>query len=180
MLRRRLAAFTVAVLTVYLLAMTGCGSKEPPEAGRYYDEGRGISIRFPEGWEIIEEEDVDAVTAVAPFEGEQDMLRESISVSVEEVDDEMTVDQFSNHVNAVTAAECADYRVEQTGSITIDGVPANWIIFSYTEPHGTIMTLGYSLVKGGRGCLVTCNAEPNTYPRYAPIFEESANSLRVE
>jgi len=131
MLRRPLAAFTVAVLTVSLLAVTGCGSKEPLEPGRYYDEGRGISIKFPPGWEVIEEEDVDAVSAVCPFESDEDMLQESISVSVEDLDDEMTVDEFSNHVNAVTAAECTDYKVELSGSATVADLPANWIIFSY-------------------------------------------------
>ena len=180
MLRRRLVPFTVAVLTVSLLVVIGCGSKEPPEPGRYYDEGRGISIRFPEGWDIVEEEDVDAVSAVGPFESDEDMLQESISVSVEDLDDEMTVDEFSSYVNAVTAAECADYHVELSGSATIADLPANWIIFSYKEHEGTIMTLGYSLVKGKRGYLITCNAEPHNYASYSSIFATAAESLRIE
>jgi len=180
MLRRPLAAFAVAVLTVSLLVVVGCGSKEPPEPGRYYDEDRGISIRFPGGWEVIEEEDGDAVSAVAPFESEQDMLQESISVSVEDLDDEMTVDEFSKRVNVITAAECVDYHMELSGSATIADLPANWIIFSYKESEGTIMTLGYSLVKGKRGYLITCNAEPHTYAAYSSIFATAAESLRIE
>ena len=108
------------------------------------------------------------------------MLRESISVSVEDLDDEMTVDEFSSYVNAVTASECADYHLELSGSATIADLPTNWIIFSYKGEEGTMMTLGYSLVDGKRGYLVTCNAEPHTYAAYSSIFATAAESLKIE
>ena len=178
--KKHLQWLALAALLLVTFAASGCGKKAPTEPGRYYDEERGISIKFPPGWEIIEEEETDAVTAICPFEDDDDMLQESVSVGVQDLPNGMELNEFSSEALAATAAECVDYEVEETGSTTVADLPATWTLFSYREPQGTITCLGYCLVKGRKGYLITCNAEPHTYPRYFPIFQEAASSLRIE
>jgi len=42
------------------------------------------------------------------------------------------------------------------------------------------MTLGYCLVKGKRGYIITCNSEPHNYAAYSTTFATVAESLRIE
>ena len=177
---RRLLWVCLGALMLWPLAVTGCGSKAPREPGRYYDGKRGISIRFPGGWEVMERDDVDAVSAAAPFESDLDMLREAISISVQDLPSQMPLEEFSEVLLEGAREDTLEFTEQAHGEATIDGAAATWTAFTFTDEDGTWTILGYALVREGNGYMITCLCEPHTYAQYLPIFEESVMSLRFE
>lgn len=170
-----------AILALLLVAfiLTGCGGG-PKEPGRYYADDFDFSIKFPEGWEVVMEDDGVTLSAVSPLDSEDDMLYETVSVSVENMFVAVDLDEYFEAVNRVSQAELRWFELEDVQDIRLGNSPAKKAVFSYVEQGETIRSLGYCLVKGRTAYLITCVSDEYSYPAYAAEFAASAESFRFE
>jgi hypothetical protein len=186
MIQTRSFAFILLALVVFLTG--GCGKESAPaptpesapEPGRYYDEARGFSIKFPEGWRVQEENGGVTIAALCPLEDDNDIFYECVSVTVEELPYEMTVDEvFASTMNGIDAAY-GGVHVDATGDLSINGIPSKWVFFSYKMEEGTVQAMEYDLTNGRRAYYITCDSELISYASYADILQNSAKTFRFE
>ena len=172
--------YSTAILALLVAAiLTGCGGG-PKEPGRFYANDFDFSIKFPEGWEVIREDDGITISAVSPLDNEDDMLYETISVSVENMFVAVDLNEYFEAINRVSQAELYLFELEQVDDIMLGNTSAKKAVFSYVEQGETIRSMGYCVVKGRTAYLITCISDEYSYPAYAGEFAAAAESFRFE
>ncbi|UCG61366.1 MAG: hypothetical protein JSV52_13755 [Candidatus Zixiibacteriota bacterium] len=175
---RNICCVLVVILAVVILSMGGCGggSKEP---GRYYADELDFSIKFPEGWEIQVENYGYTVSAYSPLDSDDDMLYETISVSVENLMVSVDLDEYFDAVNRTSQSQLAYFELESAETVTIGDIRAKRAVFSYVNQGETVRSVGYCIVKGRRAYLITCISDDYSYDNYAQEFASAAESFRA-
>ena len=179
MIRIQVTTIAAFVGLVIVMVIGGCGS-EPKDPTRFYADDFDYSIKFPEGWEIEIEEDGAVVSGVSPLDSEDDMLYETVSVSVEEMMFSINLDEYFNAIQKSARSDFAWFDVELVEDVTIGGNKAKRTIFTWEDQGETVVTLGYCLVKGNKAYLITCISTDYDYDYYAADFEGAAESFRFE
>jgi hypothetical protein len=169
-----------AMLVIFGFGIGGCAAKSPPEPGRYYDEARGFSIKFPAGWKIQEEIGGATIAALSPLENDDDMFYECVSVTVEDLPHEISLDELFEGNKEAILRDFADVQIDGTGKVAVADRKAKWIYFGYQMEEGTVQALEYCLVKDRRGYFIMCDSETHKYAAYSSILEEAAKSFRFE
>jgi hypothetical protein len=160
----------------------GCSGKSAAEPGRYYDRDRQFSIKFPEEWMIREGdgEEWPKVEAVSPWEDDYDEFSEYVTVDVEELPDASDLDTYFAETVRWQTDETPSYNERSRGDTEIDEVAAKWIAFDFESEGGIITVVGYSLVKGDTGYLISCVAQATKFESYKSQFDRIVNSFRLE
>jgi hypothetical protein len=168
------------ILTVCLLST--CSGETIRIPGRYYHDELKFSIEMPDDWEIREGDGVESslVEAVSPWEDDEDAFSEYIGVDVEELPGKIELDELFDSMREEQAREFSYFKELDRGDITIDRQDAKYLFFEFEIPEGRNRAISYTLVKGGKGFLISCVAEASKYDRYADAFETAAVSFRFE
>lgn len=175
---RKICGVLVVILAVVMLSMGGCGggSKEP---GRYYADELDFSIKFPEGWEIQVEDYGYTVSAYSPLDSEDDILYETISVSVEDLMVNVDLDEYFDAVNRTSQSQLAYFDLESTETVMLGNVRAKKAVFSYYDQGEMVRSVGYCIIKGRKAYLITCISDDYSYDSYAQEFASAAESFRT-
>jgi len=145
---------------------------------RYYDKGRGFSIRFPVGWGVKEIND-STIDARSPLSDSKDTYRELIAIDYFDLTPSESLDkEFENAL--------AEFRREGTakilgfGQLSIDNEKAKWLIVQWQDQGQNMKLILYMSVKRNRLYTITCAAKADTFLKYKPIFEKAVESFRFE
>jgi hypothetical protein len=162
--------------------LVGCSGKSAPEPGRYYDRDRQFSIKFPDEWMIREGdgEEWPKVEAVSPWENDYDEFSEHVTVDVEYLPVDTDLDTYFEETVEWQIDDTPGYRERGRGDAEIDDVPAKWVTFDFESEGGTVTVMGYSLLEGKTGYLISCVAQAAKFSSYKREFEDIVKSFRVE
>ena len=163
------------IIIAILLGICACESGSSKETGKYHNKEEGFYISFPDGWKV--EREGNTVTAFSPYTSDTDMFCEAISISTDNSYD-YGIDEYFEYSIAVMRREVNNFKEEERGETTIDNIKAKWIVFTYTMPEGAVKVLGYSLIRGDKAYIITCDAEPHKFSAYRKIFEDTVKSLK--
>ncbi|MCK4420547.1 hypothetical protein KAW48_02025 [candidate division WOR-3 bacterium] len=180
---KRISTITLFIaLVIFGFIVNGCGTKSPPEPGRYYNKGKGFSIKFPGEWEIKEGpgQEEPAVEATSPWENEADMFSEFIAIYVDELPGTTSLKDYFNELNFNTENDLAHYQEKERGNISIDNTDTKWIIFTYTLAEGAMQSISYLLIKDNKAYMISCNSEPEKFDMYRSKFKEAVQTFRFE
>ena len=126
------------------------------------------------------EEDGAVVSGVSPLDSEDDMLYETVSVSVEELMFAVNLDEYFKAVQRTVQSDFVWFDEELVEDVMIGDTRAKRTIFTFEDQGETVVTLGYCFVKGNKAYLITCISDDYSYDSYAADFESSAQSFRFE
>ncbi len=170
-----------------ILAVLGCiclifSCSKKREAGRYYSDESGFSIIFPEEWEITEGdgETTPIVEAVSPWEGDSDRFSEYVSVDIDDLSVKMDLEDYFVEVRQANSEDYPNYEEHDIGETEINNQDAMWTRFDVGSPEGVMSALGFVMIKGKRGYLISCVAEDARYDSYRETFENIVHSFRLE
>jgi hypothetical protein len=160
----------------------GCSPKSEAEPGRYYDRDCQFSIWFPEEWMIREGdgENWPKVEAVSPWEDDYDEFSEYVAVDVEGLLEAADLADYFEETVKMQAVETPSYEEQGRGEAKIGDIDARWVEFGFESEGGMVVVLGYNLVKGTTGYLISCVAEEGKFSSYRSQFEEIVTSFRFE
>ncbi|MFH2139103.1 MAG: hypothetical protein ABII88_11455 [Candidatus Omnitrophota bacterium] len=176
---RRIALFILAVMfCVPLLGLNGCTKKEK-DPDRFYSSIYGFSIKFPQGWQTTQDKDT-VVSALSPFEDDQDILQEAVGVIAQNHYLPILLDDWFASVRSEARETILRYREIETGQMVIGDINLKWIKRSYFDDIGEIVDKSYCFVKGNRGYIISCNSQPDKFSKYEKLFEESVKTFRFE
>jgi hypothetical protein len=164
------------------LTIAGCTSDDAPEAGRYHNDDMGFSIEFHQGWEIIEGDGYEyaLVEAVSPWEGDDDEFAEHVSVDAEDLPGHIDLATYHAEILEEQARVIPGFHIEEEGRVTLDAVPAEYVVFNFESEGYPMTAIGYTLVKNGRGYLIAGLAQAHKFVLYRDVFQKTAASFRTD
>lgn len=182
MFLKRPADLFVLLLLAVGLGLVTCSHEAAIDPDRYYDKANGFSIKYPEAWSVCEghAEDDPMVEGLSPWEDDYDEFAEHMTVDVELIEAGTSLDSYSEETIEAQMAEIPGFEVTERGRATLDGEDAVWIVFDFESEGGMVTVLGYSLVKGERGYLISGVAQSSKFSSYRNRFEQIAESFRFE
>ena len=117
---KRVSVFFLVVLISGLI--TGCDS-EPKEPGRYYNNSKGFSIKFPDGWSDKKPEAGILVQVSNPE------ISAQIGVQVQEIPEEKTLDDAFKFM--LTMMQRQGGQIISQGEADISGNNSRWFTCRY-------------------------------------------------
>jgi hypothetical protein len=173
------------VLLVFLLfALNGCKSSYSSyrEPGRYYDDKSEFSVKFPEGWKLDEKRDHEGlvITALSGHENDEDFVNESIMIDVRYLWNKPPLEDWFKELDSASKSLFYSYKVKERGDITVGGREGKWLVFTYKQDGADLINMSFIMVNGRYGYLISCHTDSHKFEEYRSLFEEVANSFRIE
>lgn len=180
---RRITLLSRMILTfIFIFVYSACSRHHCTEPGCYHNKEKGFLITFPKEWNIEEGdgETEPIVEAVSPWEDDEDRFSEYVSVDIEELAEKMSLEDYFLQLRKEQSLDFPYFEEHDRGDVAINNRDAKWILFDVGSSEGIVRVLGFVLIKGKRGYLISCVAEGSKYDSYAETFEEIAYSFRLE
>ncbi|MBI5641679.1 MAG: hypothetical protein HZA17_14770 [Nitrospirae bacterium] len=122
---KRVSVFCFAALISCLLI--GCES-QPKEPGRYYNKGKGFSIKFPDGWERVKTPPMGI-----EIQFTNPASTEIISVQVQKISPQKTLTDGFNFMKSLIQNNGG--VISSAGQETIDDCDAKWFVTQYNREN---------------------------------------------
>jgi len=165
MLHHRSAAFP-AVLTLWCVALVGCGESGPGSTGEF-------DITYPPDWEAPAVSVPEMVRSMrsSPADSPDDRFRENVNVVVESLPHSMSVEEYQSAMEPMMKMSLVDFKRIDRKSVTLGGVHARRDVYEHSMNGNKLKVLAYTLTSGKYGYVITCTAMPGTYDSFEPKFE---------
>jgi hypothetical protein len=164
------------------MLLTGCSSERASDSNRYHNRDMGFSMRFHDGWEVVEGDGIDLalVEAVSPWEDDHDEFAEHMSVDVEELPWQPDLETYFAETIDEQGEYLPRFRAEEKGSIEIDGVDARWVVFAFESEGCPMRAVGYTFLKDKKAFLIAGVAQAHKFVLYKAVFDQMAASFRFD
>lgn len=138
---------------------------------------QGFDITFPADWEIN-----DGYMGARAYIGMRPLkdgagYRENVVVGFQEMDKEMPLTDYVLQFSKSMQVVFEDYKLVQTGDAVLNTAQAKYLILTYRLGDELIKAQVFILKNGTKIYQIICNAAPNIFDRYQPIFEQIANTF---
>ena len=151
------------------------------ESIEYKNKSQGFSIRVPSTWEIKESSGGMEVIAASPLQGEsKDQFRPNITVSVENVPHDMTLNKYIPGRIEQTRQLMKDFKVHRTGRQVISHTMARWWGISSRANTVNIKGSLIIVVKNSKAFTITCVSALEQYSSYRDKFQDIVGSFLIE
>jgi hypothetical protein len=168
-----------------ILFLISCGKEEKAGFKTYTNDEQGFTLSYPETWGYREGFAKDSETATgtivifqAPYEGKKDIFRENAVIFNEELPDSVKdVDSYFEYSQEYLPTQLEDLEIKDSGKRIVNGTPARWLIFQYTNRLQRVTALGYMFYHNDKGLVITSTARPEDFMRWRRTFEDIATSI---
>ncbi len=174
---KRLLSSGIIVMALISIVMVSCSRKEK---GRFYSDQYHFSIVFPRTWEIQQKEMGTVVIGLSPEEGLKDDFRENITITTEEVGDDVTLEKYFDISQENMKNYSKDYRLLYKSYTWLAKKQAIVAGFTYTMSGLKLKALQYYIIHNKRAYVITCTGLPHTFGRYEGRFLTIVRSFRFE
>ncbi len=151
------------------------------ESTEYKNTNKGFSFRAPSTWEIKESPGGREVIVAGPLQkGSRDQFRPKVTVTVEDVPHDMTLDKYAPGRMEKTRNQMEDFKVHRIGRQVVSHAAARW--WSISGRAGTVPINGFLLivVKNDKAFTITCVSASAQYSLYRDKFQGIVGSLVIE
>ena len=161
---------TIAIATVGTLFLSNTEEYVPYENAEY-----GIDLERPETWSVREEWMTlqPGVTFLAPLENNTDNFRENITVSIEELAQPLSLNEYTEQ--AIAQIEDSNTIIEQPTETTFANREARKIV--YHEKGGNKQRLEVWMIKNQMVYIATYTAETEKFNKFAKQADEIIQSV---
>ena len=169
-----LAAFAAVAAGIRHLAV---GSR------RHVDGIKGFSLSFPSGWEFQEgPTEGPAVQGLKVLGIPEGSHRAAVNVTVESLHPPLDVRTYRRRGIVIHGGHLPEYVPIGEGIERFANVEAPWIHYTYVAgpKRKQFQAWQFYLIRGSRGYVITCTADPAAFERFRPDFEEIVRSFRFE
>ena len=118
----------------------------------------------PEKWTIKQEDDVTIV--YAPDEGEMDVWKEKLEISLTDAQDLSLEDGFDFYLEQDLPAIYDGLKLISRGEEEINGLKTKWMVFSFSQSTNVFHNVFYLVWKGKKFYMLQAAAEKSFYPTY--------------
>jgi hypothetical protein len=123
-----------------------------------------FEIGHPEGWT-----DHSTITMIGP---DRPGFAPNVQVNQEAVPREVSAQQYFAQQRAEMSKDLAECRVIEQGDRLIDGLRAEYHVYTWRIPQGTVIRqLQYAVVRGGTLYTITCSAAESDWMMFDAGFD---------
>lgn len=130
----------------------------------------------PENWTVKQEDDVTIV--YAPEEGEMDVWKEKLEISLTDANDLNLEDGFSFYKEQDLPAIYDGLKVIGHGDENINGMKSKWMVFSFNQSSYTFHNLFYLIRKDKKFYMLQAAAEKGFYSKYESEYRKIIRSFQ--
>lgn len=145
----------------------------------YRDPVRGFAISYPKTWERENRDDfvANGVIFVSALEDKPDDFQESVSVLVENLASNMTLEEYTDE-SIAEIQKLSDPAVTFPKSVTLGQNEAKTVVFQSEANGYPVKSMQIWSVHGKRAYIVTYTAVPERYNFYLPVVDKMLDSFK--
>jgi PsbP-like protein len=147
----------------------------------YNNPSLGFSLEYPSDWQK-DDSQPDAPTLISPPGGSGNMAPEIINVGTEVLpSSNFGLDSYTDAaIGQVQSFQ--DFRLLNSSSTTLGGLPAHMIVYTYTDEEDQIplQNLQAWTVKDGIAYIITYGGTPDEFDSSLPTLQSVMDSFRFE
>ncbi len=138
------------------------------------------SISAPDGWikkdTMVSGEKLTTLTS--KLEGAGDNFKENVNVNTGQAPGfDLNAFVEANRTNLLK--EIPGVEIVTEGETTISGMPAKWIVYSFSSSGYDLKNTAYMILKNDVGYVITCTALKTTFDKYQQDFKTCVNSFTI-
>jgi len=137
----------------------------------YTNEDKGYSIEYPSDWEKKEIPAVDFVL-LAPQKSEKHPIRATMNIISEKVEAPIDLAQLYQESIDNLKKALTDFNVKDSGDMTLDGMPAKWILYTHEIQKINIEVLQVFFSNKMGIYLITYTSPADDFAEYRPAFDK--------
>lgn len=180
MFRKQIVAPIFVTLIILGLVLDGCSPTPPQEPGRILHRSKGFSIKFPNGWDKMKDEEgvIAAKDVLSDTEAEKFGARVVVVVRKMRKGFDF-VKEYQQYLDS-TPNTYVDFELQEDKKVTVGGVETRCLLFSETKGNMRLQNLQYMFPKEDNLYCITCSSTEHRFPYYKSEFEEIVQSFRFE
>ena len=178
-----------AIATVLILLGGGIGSlaflrQKDPEPkialSLYENTDYGFKVERPELWSIQNRDDFFAtgVTFFAPLENDSDGFKERVSILVEDLPSDVSLEQYTED-SIAEIKKLSDPNVGDAQTVNLGTNEGRQIIYIGEVNNNTVQRMQTWAIEDNRAYIVTYTARPDSYNTYLPTVEQMIESFET-
>lgn len=168
----------LASLMAYLPAGPAVSEGPIRAVEKYVNDEKHYSIEYPKEWQRQELPRLDLVL-FSPARNTEKTSHATMNIISENVGETITLDQFYNESVKHLKADLQEPQIENSGDITIDHIPAKWVLYNHQMMQNKFRVLQYFIVSKGTIFLLTFSSAADDFDHFRSDFERIASSFRV-
>ena len=173
----------VGALTLLLLGgwmILKRGSESKIELAQYENLDRGFRVDYPEEWSKQNRDDFFATGVVffSPLTNENDRFKERVSVLVENLPREMTLEEYTRQ-SLAEIKQLSDPDVREAQTIALGKNEGRQVVYRGEENGGPVQRMQAWTVIGDRAYVVTYTAKSEEYDKYLPLVKQTIASFKT-
>jgi serine/threonine-protein kinase len=150
----------------------------------YINNQYNLEIRYPENWSFEELEDPitgEVVVFYSPLESEADLFQEKVSVTVEELTEDLsTLDEYSERItDSLASNKDATLSIYSQQKTKLAQLPARSLLYSRIENGINLRQMETFTIKNDKIYIVTYTAERAKYSKFLDTAKKMINSFSL-
>ena len=172
-----LTVFTMAITSIFFLTIG-----TPAFAVEYANEKCGVSIQYPEDWEV-ENDDYkgDGLRSFVTISPDSDEVLNQFSIKIWDISDfrEKTIEYVSEIFTPESTEEIKN-DVIQNNIIEVGGFPAQKLAYSEEFQGYITYSMGINILAYDKVYQIYLEADDqDIFDKYVPLVDEVANSIKI-
>lgn len=157
-------------------------TKKPPKLiyTLYENPSERFSIKYPEGWEVMESKQEISVGFLSPLESEYDKFHENLTISKPESSFVLDLEQLVDSQIDQLRNNFYGFRLQERKDIKISGSKGIKIIYTGLQQKFRLMLLQIFIVHNLELFLITFTSEENQFLKYQRTVKKMLNSFSIQ
>ncbi len=122
------------IVVFIVVAMSSCSGDKRP---RYKNLAFEFLLKYNPSWEVKEKIGSAIVAFLAPKQNDLDFFQETVTITVQELLESISLSNYTNAVveqtKAMKTMKDVDVRIIESSPLTLSGIPAHKLVYTLTQ-----------------------------------------------
>ncbi len=144
----------------------------------YEDQFHGVTIQYPAGWEVTEDDQPVDVVFRSPAGDSSPDYTENVNIGIDYIPAGFTLEEYTE-LNIEDLSSQLDTQVSGSSDFTLSGKPAKKLEINKTLQGVEIRSMLVFVVENNRAYVITYDALAETYDQYLSVAEQMIASVEI-
>ncbi|VEP13589.1 TPR repeat-containing serine/threonine protein kinase [Hyella patelloides LEGE 07179] len=146
----------------------------------YANQDYGVKINYPENWEIRKRDDffISGIIFISPLESRQDSFQENVSVFVENLVSDTSLNQYTAE-SIAEIKRLSDPNISDAKLTVLGSYEGRSIVYEGEEKGSVVKRMQIWTVHNSKAYTITYTAKPDSYETFLPTIKQMVASFDV-
>lgn len=144
------------------------------------NSSQGFKLNYPQVWSKQNRDDFFAsgVIFFSPLENDSDRFKERVSILVENLSDNMSLEQYTAE-SIAEIKRLSDPNVSEARAVNLGNRQGRQVTYDGEENGSPVQRRQTWSIEGDRVYVITYTARPHSYDKYLPIVDKMIESFKI-